>query len=270
MSGNAHGEIRMISLTTASAPPSPIWRTPLPGKSRPAGEASPGLGLPSLSDLRDAQRSMRKEMAARKVQAVRERRDALMLLVKIDPKAALRMTAELAKELKSAVRDYVEAGGKNVTDGEMALLRRDAKDAREAADAALNGLPAEPGEAGIAAGEAGGAAAPAIVYAEVKRAQLAYAAAFGVADARDERADRAEAVLGVAMADQGFFQLVKEALAELKEAREKVKANWAHPKAPGRDDWKEADKEMAELEKAIDMAPTGTPELASTGASVQA
>ena len=83
-------------------------------------------------------------------------------------------------------------------------------------------------------------------------------------------ADRAEAVLGVAVADRGFFQQVKEALAELKEAREKIKANWAHPKAPGRDDWKEADKEMAELEKAIDMAPTGTPELASTGASVQA
>ncbi|MFN5615408.1 MAG: hypothetical protein ACK45V_06950, partial [Brevundimonas sp.] len=65
---------------------------------------------------------------------MRERRDALMLLVKIEPRAALRMTAELAKELKSAVRDYVEAGGKNVTDGEMAMLRRDAKDAREAAD----------------------------------------------------------------------------------------------------------------------------------------
>jgi hypothetical protein len=193
-----------------------------------------------------------------------------MLLVKIDPKAALKMTAALAKELRSAVADYVDAGGKNVTDGEMALMRRDARDAREAADAALNGLPDEPGGGGIEAGEAEAAAAPAVVDAEMKRAQAAYAAAFGVADARDERADRAEAVLGVATADRGFFQLVKQALAELKEAREKIKANWAHPKAPGRDDWKEADKEMAELEKAIDMAPTGTPELASTGASVQA
>ena len=252
----------MISLTAVSASPLPAWRTPLPGKSRPAAEASPGFGLPSLSDLRDAQRSMRKEMAAKKVQAVRERRDALMLLVKIDPKAALKMTAALAKELKSAVADYVEAGGRNVTDGEMALMRRDAIKAREAADTALNGLPAEPEESGTEA--------PAVVDAEMKRAQAAYAAAFSVADARDERADRAEAVLGVAVADRGFFQQVKEALAELKEAREKIKANWAHPKAPGRDDWKEAYKEMAELEKAIDMAPTGTPELASTGASVQA
>lgn len=246
----------------------------MPGKSRPAGEASPGFGLPSLSDLRDAQKSMRKEMAARKVQAVRERRDALMLLVKIDPKAALKMTAALAKELKSAVAEYVEAGGKNVTDGEIALMRRDAKDAREAADAALDGLPAKPGEAGIEAGieagEARAGAAPAVIDAELKRAQAAYEAAFGVADARDERADRAEAVLGAAMADQGFFQQVKQALAELKEAREKIKADWANPRAPGRDDWKEADKEMAELETAIDMAPTGTPEPASTGASVQA
>lgn len=260
----------MISLTAVSASPLPVWRTPLPGKSRPAAEASPGFGLPSLSDLRDAQRSMRKEMAAKKVQAVRERRDALMLLVKIDPKAALKMTAALAKELKSAVADYVEAGGRNVADGEMALMRRDAMEAREAADTALNGLPAEPEESGTEAREVPAGSAPAVVDAELKRAQAAYAAAFRVADARDERADRAEAVVGVAVADRGFFQQVKEALAELKEAREKIKANWAHPRAPGRDDWKEADKEMAELEKAIDMAPTGTPELASTGASVQA
>jgi hypothetical protein len=260
----------MISLTAVSASPLPVWRTPLPGKSRPAAEASPGFGLPSLSDLRDAQKSMRKEMAAKKVQAVRERRDALMLLVKIDPKAALKMTAALAKELKSAVADYVDAGGRNVTDGEMALMRRDAMDAREAADAALNGLPAEPKESGMEAGEAPAGPAPAIVDAEMKRAQAAYAAAFSVADARDERADRAEAVLGTAMADQGFFQQVKQALAELKEAREKIKADWAHPRAPGREDWKVADAEMAGLEKAIDMAPTGAPELASTGASVQA
>ena len=260
----------MISLTTATTQPLPVWRTPLQGKASPARETSPGPGLPSLSDLQDARKSMRKEMAAKKVQAVRERRDALMLLVKIDPKAALKMTAALAKELKSAVAEYVEAGGRNVTDGEMALMRRDAMDAREAADPALNGLPAEPEESGTEASEVPAGSAPAAVDAEMKRAQAAYAAAFSVADARDERADRAEAVVGVAVADRGFFQQVKEALAELKEAREKIKANWAHPKAPGRDDWKEADKEMAELEKAIDMAPTGTPELASTGASVQA
>lgn len=260
----------MISLTAVSASPTPVWRTPLPGKSRPSAEASPGFGLPSLSDLRDARRSMRKEMAARKVQAVRERRDVLMLLVKIDPRAALKMTAALAKDLRAAVADYVDAGGRNVTDGEMALMRRDAVDAREAAETALNGLPAEPHGSGTEAGESPAGPSPAIVDAGTKRAQAAYAAAFSVADARDGRADRAEAVLGAAMADQGFFQQVKQALAELKEAREKIKADRAHPRAPGRDDWKDADREMAELEKAIDMAPTGAPELGSTGASVQA
>ena len=260
----------MISLTTASAQPLPFWRTPLQGKSASAGEASPGFGLPSLSDMRDAQQSMKKEMAAKKVQAVRERRDALMLMVKIDPKAALKMTAELAKELKSAVKDYVEAGGKNVTDGEMAMMRRDAKDAREAADAALKGVPAEPKDADVEAVDANAEAETAPVDAELKRAQAAYAAAFGIADARDERADRAEAVFGAAMVDQGFFLQVRMALGELKEAREKIKADWANLNSPDKDDWKVADKGMAELEKTIDMAPTGAPGLAASGASVKA
>lgn len=257
----------MISLATASTQPLPFWRTPLQFRSASPGEASPGFGLPSLSDMRDAQKAMRKELAARKVQAVRERRNALMLLVKIDPKAALKMTAGLAKELVSAVKDYVAAGGRNVSDGEMAMMRRDAKEARESADTALNGLPAEPSASGAEAIEA--PAAPE-VDAEMKRAQAAYAAAFGIADASDEKADRAEAVLGAASGDQGFFQQVKLALGELKEAREKIKAGWGHPRAPGKDDWKAADKELAELERTIDMAPTGPPELASTGASVKA
>ena len=260
----------MISLTPASTQPLPFWRTPLQGKSASAGETSPGFGLPSLSDMRDAQRSMKKEMAAKKVQAVRERRDALMLMVKIDPKAGLKMTAELAKELRSAVKDYVEAGGRNVADGEMAMMRRDAKDAREAADAALNGLPTDPEGAEDEAVDAEVGAQIATVDAEIKRAQAAYAAAFEIADGRDETADRAEAVLGAALVDRGFFEQVKLALAELKEARDRIKADWAHPKAPTKDDWKAADKEMAALEKAIDMAPTGAPEPASGGTSVQA
>ena len=256
----------MISITTASVQPLPFWRTPLQGRSASAGEASPGFGLPSLSEMRDAQKSMKKEMAAKKVQAVRERRDALMLMVRIDPKAALKMTAELAKELNSAVNDYVEAGGKNVTDGEMAMMRRDAKDAREAADGALRGLPAEPNEADaeVVDAEAEAETTTATVDAEIKRAKAAYAAAFEIADGRDKTADRAGAVLGAAMVDQGFFQQVKMALGELKEAREKIKADWANPKSPDKDDWKAADKDMAELETTIDFAPTGAPELPST------
>ena len=260
----------MISLTPASTPPQPFWRTPLQGRPPAAGQTSPGFGLPSLSDMRDAQKSMKKAMAAKKVQAVRERMDALKLMVKVDPRAGLKMTAELAKALRSAVKDYVEAGGRNVTDGEMAMMRRDAKDAREAADAALKGLPAEPKEADGEAVEATAGAEPATVDAEMKRARAAYAAAFEIADGRDETADRAEAVLGAALVDRGFFEQVKMAVAELKEARDKIKANWTHPRSPDKDDWKAADKEMAELEKAIDMAPTGAPELASSGASVKA
>jgi hypothetical protein len=57
----------------------------------------------------------------------------------------------------------------------------------------------------------------------------------------------------------GFFDQVRLALAEIKEAREKIRAEWAHPRKPSEDDWKTADKELAALEREIDLAPTGVP-----------
>jgi hypothetical protein len=256
----------MISMQTLIAPQLPAWRTPLKDPHSPAAdEKSPGFGLPSLSEMRDSARSMQKELAAKKVEAVRQRRDALMLMVKIDPKAALKMTAELAKELKAAVKDFVDAGGKNPTLGEMKMMSRDAQTAREAADAAVEGLPVEDAAAEDAGIEAKTEAEAAKIDAEMKRAhaayEAAYATAFGVADDKDARADRLEAVVSAAMADEGFFVQVKMAMGELKEAREKIKADWAHFKAPNKEDWKVADKAMAELEKEIDMAPTGAPEI---------
>jgi hypothetical protein len=259
----------MISITPSTTQPLPFWRTPLSGPPKAAKDQSPGIGLPSLSEMRDSQKAMKKEMAAKKVQAVRERRDALMLMVKIDPRAALKMTVEMAKELKEAVEDFVEAGGKNPTDGEMAMMRRDSKDAREAADGALEAVPSEPTDVDDAEIEAP-TAEKAKVDAEVKRAQAAYAAAFAAADTRDEKADRAEAVENAANADKGFFLQVKLALGELKEARDKIKADWANRKSPDKDEWKIADKAMAELEKAIDFAPTGAPEISDAPRAVTA
>ncbi len=259
----------MISQITSTARPLPFWRTPLPGQTGVASktESSPGLSLPSLSEMRDSYKAMKKEMAAKKVQAVRERRDALMLMVKIDPKAALKMTVEMAKALKEAVKDFVDAGGKNPTDGEMAMMRRDAKNAREAADVALENVPVEAVTADPDGTEAEVPTAEATrIDAEVKRAQAAYAAAFAVADTRDEKADRAEAVENAANADAGFFMQVKLALGELKDARDKIKVDWANLKSPNEDDWKIADKAMAALLKEIDLAPTGAPELLSTAA----
>lgn len=243
----------MISMQTFIAPQLPSWRTPLKDPRTPAApeDRSPGFALPSLSGMRDSARSMRKELAAKKVQALRERRDALMLMIKIDPKAALKMTAELAKELKQAVKDFVDAGGKNPTMGEMKMMQRDAQEAREAGDAALEGLPVE----------AEGDGDSAKIDAEMKRAHAAYATAFGVADDKDARADRLEAVFNAAMGDSGFFDQVKAAIGELKAAREKIKADWAHPRSPNKDDWTVADKAMGEVETAIDMAPTGAPEI---------
>lgn len=256
----------MISMQTLIAPQLPAWRTPLKDPRAPAAdEKSPGFGLPSLSEMRDSARSMQKELAAKKVEAVRQRRDALMLMVKIDPKAALKMTAELAKELKAAVKDFVDAGGKNPTMGEMKMMSRDAQEARDAADAAVEGLPVEEAAAEDAGLEAKTEAEAAKIDTDMKRAhaayEAAYATAFGVADDKDAKADRLEAIVSAAMSDAGFFEQVKLAMGELKEAREKIKADWAHLKAPNKEDWKVADKAMAELEKEIDMAPTGAPEI---------
>lgn len=260
----------MISMQTLSVQQLPAWRTPLKDPRSPAAdEKSPGFGLPSLSEMRDGAKAMQKELAAKKVEAVRQRRDALMLMVKIDPKAALKMTAELAKELKAAVKEFVDAGGKNPTMGEMKMMSREAQEAREAADAAVEGLLVE--EAGL---EAKTEAEAAKIDAEMKRAhaayEAAYATAFGAADDKDAKADRLEAVVSAAMSDAGFFEQVKLAMGELKEAREKIKADWAHLKAPNKDDWKIADKAMAELEKEIDMAPIGAPEISDAPAMVVA
>lgn len=249
----------MISMQTLAIQQLPAWRTPLRDPRKPAADQiSPGFGLPSMSDLRDRQKAMRKEMAARKVQAVIDRRDALMLMVKIDPKSALKMTTDLAKALKEAVKDFVDAGGRNPSNGDLAMMRRGATDAREAADAAVEGLPPKPADEADVKVEASAAEAER-VDTEIKRAQAAYAAAFGMADVRDETADRAEAVFGAALSDSGFFDQVRRVLGSLKEAREKIRSEWAHLKAPNKEDWKIADQAMAALEKQIDMAPTGAP-----------
>lgn len=241
----------MISIQTLSASPLQALRpSPRDPSSRPIRDERSGAILPSLAQMQDARKAQAKDMAARKVQSIRERMDAVKLMVKIDPKTALKMTAEFAKELRAAVKEFVDAGGKNPTSGEMKMAMRDAEAARDAADAAEAGIPAAP--------DAVEAEAP--VDAEMKRAQAAYATAAGMAEDSDRTADRLEAVVGLASADMGFFDQVKLALGDIKAAREKIKADWAHPKAPSKDDWKAADKELAELERAIDLAPTGMPE----------
>ena len=250
----------MISIQTLSASPlqtlRPSSREP---SSRPIRDERSGATLPSLGQMQDARKAQARDMAARKVQAIRERMDALKLMVKIDPKSALKMTAGFAKELRAAVREYVDAGGKNPTSGEMKLAMRDAEAARDTAESAEAGVPAAPDTA------------EAPVDAGMKRAQAAYATAAGMAEDSDRIADRLEAVVGLAFADMGFFDQVKLALGDIKAAREKIRADWAHPKAPSKDDWKAADKELAELEREIDLAPTGMPEPPqATPASVSA
>lgn len=246
----------MISLTSSTAVPfASQARRPVPAAEKLVQPLkAQSVSLPSLTDMRDQQKSRMKEFAARKVQAVRERMDALKLMVKLDPKAALKMTAELAKELRSAVKAYVEAGGKNPSSGEMKMAIQAATEARDAADTAASQTPPKP-----TADDAGSPGPAAPVDAETKRAQAAYTTAVGVAEDKGRIADRLEAVVQNAFGDMGFFDQVRLAVAEIKEAREKIRGDWANPRAPSKDDWKAADKELAGLEREIDLAPTGVP-----------
>lgn len=249
----------MISLTPSAAAPVLSTLTAMAGRARDARTETPDKStratLPSTTQIRDQSRAQLKEMAGRKLQAVRDRMKALSLMVKIDPKSALKLAGDLAKELKAAVKAYVEAGGRNVSDGEMAMLRKRAADARDASNTAAEAVPNQPKT------EAGDEAANVPVDAETRRAQQAYAAAVDVADSKDAAADVLDGVEDVAIADQGFFQQVKELLGGLKKAREDIRA--AAPYAlskPDEDDWKAADRAQAELEREIDFAPTGAPE----------
>lgn len=249
----------MISLTPSAAAPvlsalAATARAARDGHTEAQGKAA-RTPLPTTSDIRDQTRAQQKDMAGRKLQAVRDRMKALSLIVKIDPKSALKLAGDLAKELKAAVKAYVEAGGRNVTDGEMAMIRRRAADARDASTEAAGAVPAEPKDAEAAE------AVEAPIDADTRRAQQAYSTAIEVADSRDATADSLEGVEAVAGADRGFFEQVKDVLKGLKKARDDIRA--AAPfslRKPDDKDWDVADKAYAELEREIDFAPTGAPE----------
>jgi len=249
----------MISLQTSAAsvgatPPSAAM-TAL--RTLREAAAKPKLVLPTAAETRQSLQAQEKAMASRKLEAIRERMKALKLITKIDPKSALKLAGDLAKELKAAVKAYVAAGGRNVSQGEMAMIRRDATEARDAASTASDAVPAQPDAV------EGEVSAP--VNAEIKRAQQAYGMAVDTAETRDASARRLEAVEGEAMADEGFFRQVKQAVADLRKARQDIKAAaLSSPNPPSDDDWKAADKEQAELERTLDMAPTGAPEPTSS------
>lgn len=249
----------MISLTPSAVAPvlstlTAAVRTTRDGRAEDANKTA-RPALPTISDVRDQTRAQQKEMAGCKLQAVRDRMKALSLIVKIDPKSALKLAGDLAKELKAAVKAYVEAGGRNVTDGEMAMIRKRAAEARDASDTAAEAVPAKPTDTEAVE------AADAPVDADTRRAQQAYAVAVDFADSRDTRADSLEGVETVATADRGFFEQVKLALGDLKKARDDIRA--AAPfslRKPDDKDWDVANKAYAELEREIDFAPTTAPE----------
>jgi hypothetical protein len=161
-----------------------------------------------------------RDLAWKRLERVKARMDALKLMAKIDPKTALKLAAELAREMKGAVKAYAEAGGRNVSTGDLALIRKQAADALEARDAAA--------EAGIDTTS---------MDAQLKHLGL-----------REEDA----------MADHGFFEEVKRIVAGLKKARQDIRGEAITAlNPPTEEDWKAADRDQADLEREIDRAASG-------------
>ena len=230
----------MISaITAANAAPTLInLSRPLVGARR--DDASKNAAAVSFGEPRQAAQALRKDMASRRMQAVSERMRTLGLMIKADPRSALKMAAVLAKELRAAVKDYQDAGGRNASSGDLALIRSQISAARDAQTAA-----AKPPEV---AGS---------VEAEARQAQQAYAAASTARfqSGSIERLTELEAVTG---ADKSFFDLVKGLAKALRKAREDIRhESHSALRPPSDDDWKDADKSQAELERQIDTASGG-------------
>lgn len=213
-------------------------RSPFRQERAKADVQSASVSSTLARDSDKAVQNQRKELAQKRMNSVRERMQALSLMVKMDPRAALKMAAELAKELRGAIKAYQEAGGRNVSSGEMALIRRHVSDAGEARD------------------EAGATAAEAQVKAEAAPGDeglLTQARALsGMADQANQRFDELEALEAVAVADFGFFDVVKQLVGGLRKAREDIRGKAAETlNPPTEDEWKAADAEQRELERAL-------------------
>lgn len=236
-------EIRMISTLAGLAT--------LPASLAPRREGgvsgrADAIALPSAEQTRKTIQDQRKALAQQKVSALLERLKALKLMMKMDSRTALKMSTEMARELRSAVKAYREAGGRDVPMSEMAMIRKQARDARDAQDAST--------EAAAAAG----------ADAELKRANEAYGAAM------QREVDRLGEVEAAAMTDEGFFRMVKGIVGALKEAREKIRADAPFRLSkPDKEDWKASDEAMKELEREIDEAGWPSPGSA-TGVEIKA
>ena len=270
----------MISLLTASTiAPKASAALAATGPSRARAEARPSdePTPPQLAttDARRAAEGQRKEMAYRRMQSVWDRMKTLSLMIRADPRSALKMAAELARELKAAVKAYVEAGGRNVSSGDLALLRRRAADARDATGdatgAASQAVPDAPTPTADARVDAD-RFRPAPADATLRQAGQAYAFAAEIAERRQATVDDLAAMEATATADLGFFDKVKILAKDLRKAQEEIRAKAVFAvRKPTDEDWTDAARAQSELEKQIDFAPTGPPAPSGTApASIRA
>ncbi|MBO9501452.1 hypothetical protein [Brevundimonas sp. A19_0] len=213
----------MISTITGllPAPPRlmPTSKAEAPPRAPKTPDATEGAGdAPALQPA--SQKAQARDLAYKRLERVKARMDALKLMIKIDPRTALKLAGEIACEMKAAVKAYAEAGGRNVSAGDLALIRRQAADAIAARDASA--------EAGLDT------------------------------TGMDSQIKALEAREADAFSDHAFFDEVRQIVRGLKKAREDVRSESIqsiHP--PTEEDWKRADRDQAELEREIDRAASG-------------
>lgn len=213
----------MISTITGLLPapprltPTPKAEAPARAPKTPAATEETG-DAPALQPA--SQKAQARNLAYKRLERVKARMDALKLMIKIDPRTALKLAGEIAREMKAAVKAYAEAGGRNVSAGDLALMRRQAADAIAARDASA--------EAGLDT------------------------------TGMDSQIKALEAREADAFSDYAFFDEVRQIVRGLKKAREDVRSESIqsiHP--PTEEDWKQADRDQAELEREIDRAASG-------------
>lgn len=209
--------IRMISIIRPpNAGPTPLSRSvAAPGPQRETTAAAPLITVPSVKERA-------REMASRRLEFVRAKVEALKLMVKIDPRSALKLAGEIARELKAATKAFRESGGRDVSDADMALMKHRVEGVEAARDTA----------SGAGADD------------QVRRA--------------DDELDRLAGMQAEMTGDKGVFDEIRRFLATLKKARDDIRGEATTSfRAPSEADWRAFDRDQAELERELARAGAG-------------
>lgn len=173
------------------------------------------------------QAEMRRSDARRRIGELIERLKLLKLMIEIDPQAAMRLSTQIAKELKAALKDYRNAGGFGPDGGVTASA-----------------------QLGLAAAQATQGSAPAAV--ESPEAARAYERAEGLAT--DPVREREQAAFEAEFTEkEATLRDVRGIVGALKEARQKIALQFMKPlNRPTQADAEAWDEAMKAVESEAD------------------